>query len=102
MYHYYPRPGKWTRILPEAEDGSRTRNAQHETGVGSKLPIEEPSPRYAHQVVYDPTTKSVFMHGGNAGIVGPMEMGKTGDRDEGDAQGKEMRLDDFWSMSLTR
>lgn len=35
--------------------------------------VEEPLPRYAHQVVYNPITKAVYMHGGNAGIVGQME-----------------------------
>ena len=59
--------------------------------------VEEPLPRYAHQVVYNPRTKIVFMHGGNAGLVGQqLERGREDD------SAKERRLDDFWQMSLIR
>lgn len=67
-------------------------------------------------MVYDPNTKTVFMHGGNAGIIGAME--RSGSKNHGeDADGegaagvidvdgreggKEKRLDDFWSMTLRR
>jgi hypothetical protein len=112
VYRYDTRPGKWTQILPEREEGGRT--------------VEEPLPRYAHQVVYDPNTKMVFMHGGNAGIGGAgMERnerasggssGTDGDGEEGAGtsgekeggsgdgkeQGKERRLEDFWCMKLKR
>ncbi|THH02259.1 hypothetical protein EW026_g555 [Hermanssonia centrifuga] len=59
-YERPERPGKWTKILP------------YETSPTSPspLPVETPSPlpRYAHQVVYDPLKKIVYMHGGNAGL----------------------------------
>jgi hypothetical protein len=114
VYGYDTRPGTWTRILPERE------------GVSGRV-VEEPLPRYAHQVVYDPNTKMVFLHGGNAGIGGSgMERsergsgstggGTDGDDDEGagpsrvreggsgDAKDAEQarRLDDFWCMKLKR
>lgn len=57
-------------------------------------------PRYAHQMVYDPNSKTIFMHGGNAGFVGAMEYG--GGEDGQDVFQKESRLDDFWRMTLMR
>lgn len=59
--------------------------------------VKEPLPRYAHQVVYNPCTKAVFMHGGNAGL-----MGQQLERGREDESAKERRLDDFWHMSLIR
>ena len=59
VYRYGARPGKWTQIMPE------------DRGVESKEQIdavEEPQPRYAHQVVYEEGSKTVFLHGGNAGM----------------------------------
>jgi hypothetical protein len=79
--------------------------------------VEEPLPRYAHQVVYDPNTKMVFMHGGNAGpggtgmerserlnvgvtdVDGEDNAGPSGARE---SAGKERRLDDFWCMKIKR
>ena len=45
----------------------------------------------------------VFMHGGNAGVVGQMERkrGVTGNG-VGEGEGKEQRLADLWEMKLTR
>ncbi|KAI0829852.1 Muskelin N-terminus-domain-containing protein [Trametes gibbosa] len=48
-------PGRWSKILPD--DGVDTDAAW-------------PQPRYAHQIVYDSRTKTVYMHGGNAGLEG--------------------------------
>ncbi|KAK0448391.1 Muskelin N-terminus-domain-containing protein [Desarmillaria tabescens] len=85
VFRYHTRPGQWVKVLPEQQE----RKSRH--------PCQEPVPRYAHQVVYDPSTKTVFMHGGNAGITGAME--RAVDGEEG---GKETRLDDFWRMNLVR
>ncbi|KAK0210441.1 Muskelin N-terminus-domain-containing protein, partial [Desarmillaria ectypa] len=88
VFRYHSRPGRWVKVLPEQQE----RKSRH--------PCQEPVPRYAHQVVYDPSTKTVFMHGGNAGITGAMERAVDGnDKQEG---GKETRLDDFWRMNLVR
>ncbi|OCH88092.1 hypothetical protein OBBRIDRAFT_780673 [Obba rivulosa] len=92
-YERADRPGKWSRIhTPES------------TTAGDAA-AERPQPRYAHQVVYDRREKTLYMHGGNAGLV---RFQTSGAPDEGDAgrQGeeepKEKRLDDFWSMQLVR
>ncbi|KAK0240471.1 Muskelin N-terminus-domain-containing protein [Armillaria nabsnona] len=88
IFRYHSQPGRWVKVLPEQQE----RKSRH--------PCQEPVPRYAHQVVYDPNTKTVFMHGGNAGITGAMERAVDGeDKQEG---GKEVRLDDFWRMNLVR
>jgi muskelin len=81
---------------------------------------EEPQPRYAHQVVYDEGSKTVFLHGGNAGLGSGGEDGmeraseqedqeekpeEDGERARSGRDGygqKERRLDDFWSMTLNR
>jgi hypothetical protein len=46
----------------------------------------EPCPRFAHQLVYDETSKMHYMFGGNAG----------------EHKGKHVRLSDFWKLNLTR
>lgn len=114
VYRYGTRPGKWIQILPETNEGHDQVDV-----------VEEPQPRYAHQVVYEEGSKTVFMHGGNAGLASgnsdgmekaasssPLEHdvvveGSERDdaqRDDGrEAQGqREKRLDDFWSMTLNR
>jgi hypothetical protein len=70
-------------------------------------------------VVYDPTRRTVFLHGGNAGIVHTSRSpGNSTEDDEGEEDGdvrmlegrpemdregaKERRLDDFWCMTLRR
>lgn len=74
------------------------------------MPSERPQPRYAHQVVYNRRTKTLFVHGGNAGLVkfqasGATEGGQETDnagRDGEPEEPKEKRLDDFWRMQLVR
>lgn len=56
-----------------------------------------PRARCAHQVVYDTTTKTAYMHGGNAGI----SAGRS-DASRSNSDASETRLDDFWSMTLKR
>jgi len=67
-------------------------------------PSEMPGPRFAHQVVYSPNTKSVFLHGGNAGEGdGPIGDGSRSVQEEkAGSTYKERRLDDFWRMELKR
>lgn len=102
VYRYEPRPGKWTQILPQSE--SMTPE------LGSSHIFEQPLPRYAHQVVYNPNTKTVYLHGGNAGLLGMLGRDRNrnaeadGDEqvEERAANAKEKRLDDCWQMSLVR
>jgi hypothetical protein len=52
-----------------------------------------PLPRLGHQVVYHPPTKTMYMAGGNAGLLGKV------DHTNG---ALETRLDDLWRLSLQR
>ncbi|KII92653.1 hypothetical protein PLICRDRAFT_480070 [Plicaturopsis crispa FD-325 SS-3] len=124
VYRYDPirpdRPGKWTRILPvPLSERDEIKGAEKRA---------EPQPRYAHQVAYDPRTKTVYLHGGNTGLrkragrSGNAERsyeemrwddneedggpeaggGEEKENDKDAAQEIAMRLDDFWSMNLER
>ena len=116
VYRYGTRPGKWTQILRQPD----------------RPASETPLPRFAHQVAYTPFTRSVFLHGGNAGNFnesgssggggggGGATKGAGGIKGIRDADGdniesvedgrevssvsgvKERRLDDFWRMELKR
>jgi hypothetical protein len=103
VYRYDTRPGKWTQILRQPD----------------RPASEMPLPRFAHQVAYTPFTRSVFLHGGNAGTFNESNTkGAAGDKGSRDADGnniesgdgrevsvagvKERRLDDFWRMELRR
>lgn len=104
-YERPERPGRWTKIVPAESSSSSTA-----------IPLA----RYAHQVVYDPLTKTSYMHGGNACLEPHSDDGQArlssvratannGNRgaseerieDVGVMRGKE-RLDDFWKMTLLR
>ncbi|KAF8199760.1 Muskelin N-terminus-domain-containing protein [Mycena galopus ATCC 62051] len=84
IFRYHPPPGKWDIVLP----------------VSGAEKDPAPMPRFAHQVVYDPTTKTVFMHGGNAGLR--EKGGVDGDAMVDDDEERDQRLDDFWQMTLMR
>ncbi|EAU90900.2 Mei4-dependent protein 6 [Coprinopsis cinerea okayama7 len=57
VYRYDPKPGKWSQIARHPESVAN----------GGEVPL----PRFAHQVVYCPGERTVFLHGGNAGgLVG--------------------------------
>ncbi|TFK53543.1 hypothetical protein OE88DRAFT_1655700 [Heliocybe sulcata] len=82
--------GKWTKLISaEQTEGTDGEEA-------------EPKPRYAHQLAYDRRTKTVFMHGGNAGIRDSAPEAAEVNAEEGTVEEKEIRLDDFWSMQLHR
>ena len=83
MYHYSSRPGTWTRTQP---------------ALGQ--PDSVPRARYAHQVVYDSLLRIAYLHGGNAGRL--LESGVLSDHVHGDDALAEQRLDDFWSMIMSR
>jgi muskelin len=83
VFRYSSRPGIWVRTRP-----------------ASSQPGDAPSARYAHQVVYDTRTRIAYLHGGNAGRL--LESGALGDNVRGNDALVEQRLDDFWSMSLSR
>ncbi len=96
VYRYDSRPGKWMQSLRIPDQPARQR----------------PKPRFAHQVVYNPRTRTVFLHGGNAG--GSKDKSTHGvddaageqreDEQLTDAKDDDVkeRLDDFWKMNLKR
>ncbi|KAL1746418.1 Muskelin N-terminus-domain-containing protein [Schizophyllum fasciatum] len=109
VYHYGAgaRTGKWTRILPPLLTDAPDKENEP----------QEPGPRYAHQVVYDASSGTLYMHGGNGSTAGAarttleqMEADERREEEGGDEEGgareaekeKEKRLDDFWSMRLER
>jgi hypothetical protein len=114
VYRYGTHPGRWTQIL----SGGGEQRGGRAAAAAAPSPPAEPQPRYAHQVVYDPVRKMVFLHGGNAGLVAPS--GDGDEEDDEDADGdvrmvegrgdaekdggreREKRLDDFWCMTLQR
>ncbi|THH29268.1 hypothetical protein EUX98_g4922 [Antrodiella citrinella] len=85
-YERPERPGVWTKLIPstvpELSDTAQTDDA--------------PIPRYAHQVVYDPRSKVIYMHGGNAGMekevvvpmsdFAPAEGQREGQRQDSDSE----------------
>jgi len=83
VFRYSSKPGPWTRTQPALVQ-----------------PDGVPPARYAHQVVYDTRTQIAYLHGGNAGRL--LENGALGDHVHGNDALTEQRLDDFWSMSLSR
>ncbi|KAG6874505.1 hypothetical protein C0995_010415 [Termitomyces sp. Mi166 len=97
MYSYDSTPGTWTQILsqPPRAHGMSPSSTD---GMHSEEHIEQPQPRYAHQVVYNPLTKTVFLHGGNVGVKG---VKGTTER-AGEESHKEERMDDLWQMTLVR
>ncbi|EIW83449.1 hypothetical protein CONPUDRAFT_89328 [Coniophora puteana RWD-64-598 SS2] len=87
------RPGVWTQILPEVPGGFRGAEGAEGGGDGEGRTIEAPLPRYAHQVVYDEGTNTVFMHGGNAGEGLAVEMDRDRDRDRDRDADMESEMD---------
>ncbi|KAF7315763.1 Muskelin-N domain-containing protein [Mycena indigotica] len=82
VFRYNPPPGKWD-LIPTVTTSN---------GVA----LEEPVPRFAHQVVYHPTTRTIYLHGGNGGLKAGNDSATPEEID------RDRRLDDFWQMSLTR
>ncbi|KAL0072308.1 hypothetical protein AAF712_000070 [Marasmius tenuissimus] len=80
VYRYRDRPGKWLQVVHESASDAE------------EIPIS----RFAQEVVYDPTTSKIYVHGGNAGVSGPLEKVIDGEKVE------EKRLNDFWEMTLQR
>ncbi|KAJ3515933.1 hypothetical protein NMY22_g14321 [Coprinellus aureogranulatus] len=110
VFRYDSKPGRWFRL------------EKHPNSPPEQIPM----PRFAHQAVYHPDTKKVFLHGGNAGGIGgaegtgsssadgsanssarqtpspPGEGGAAGDSSEQESGPKDKRLDDLWMMELRR
>lgn len=68
---------KWTRVYQNENVGQE---------YWTKMALVEPRPRFAHQMVYDPTSSVQYLFGGNPGEAG----------------NPNLRLDDFWALKLDR
>ena len=102
LYRYDKKPGTWLKVAPYVETPSNDIDSayHHSSSLNyGVVPVDPdlPRARCAHQVVYDPATKTVYLHGGNAGVASPA----TRSRSPGGSSG-ESRLDDFWSMTFKR
>ncbi|KAJ4483838.1 Muskelin N-terminus-domain-containing protein [Lentinula aciculospora] len=96
LYRYSSRPGKWKKIHALEE------HRKHHVAASSLPPASvSPSSRFAHQVVYDPHSKTLYLHGGTM----IMDFDSTKPREGSDGQIEEppiKRLSDFWKMTLRR
>ncbi|ORZ15828.1 Muskelin N-terminus-domain-containing protein [Absidia repens] len=77
LWVYEIEQNAWTKVY---------QNENRDPDYWQKMKHVEPCPRFAHQMVYDPTTKSQYIFGGNPG----------------DRECTSKRLDDFWQLKLTR
>ncbi|GJJ06436.1 hypothetical protein Clacol_000628 [Clathrus columnatus] len=73
---YKPESSRWVKV-----SGFRPSETDWQANEDTEL---EPTPRFAHEMVYDPVRKLVYVHGGNSGHE------------------ESKRLDDFWSMQLVQ
>ena len=75
VWIFKPESNEWVEALPAQPPSDMDIDKAEDN-------VEIPPPRYAHQMVYDSTSKRLFVHGGNAG------------------KDSDKRLDDFWSITL--
>lgn len=69
---------QWTTVY---ENGKRDQN------YWTRMTDIEPRPRYAHEMLYDRSTRTHYLFGGNPG---------------GAEDGGHARLDDFWALHLQK
>ncbi|KAF9446346.1 hypothetical protein P691DRAFT_733454 [Macrolepiota fuliginosa MF-IS2] len=94
VYRYNTRPGTWTCILPEGDQARRL----NPTPSPEMKKVAEPCPRYAHEVVYNPKSKRMYLFGGSTSFDEP---------EEDDAMGDMVldgikKMNDFWRMEICR
>ncbi|KAI8332241.1 muskelin-like protein [Chlamydoabsidia padenii] len=77
LWVYDMERNSWTKVY---------QNENRDPDYWQKMKHVEPCPRFAHQMVYDFTTKIQYIFGGNPG----------------DRECTSKRLDDFWQLKLTR
>ncbi|KAI9033534.1 Muskelin N-terminus-domain-containing protein [Phycomyces nitens] len=77
LWVYNMRSNQWKKVYQGDSSAVETRN---------KKSITEPLPRFAHQFVYDSTTKVHYLFGGNPGHL----------------ENSTERLGDFWELRLTK
>lgn len=76
----------WLHRLTDGTWHKLYHNENTDPAYWTRMKDLEPCPRYAHQLVYDPSERVHYLFGGNPG-------------ESGNAR---QRLDDFWKLSLKR
>jgi hypothetical protein len=76
----------WVYNLEHEKWSCVYQNENADMEYWKSMDMVEPCPRYAHQVVYDPKNQAHYLFGGNSG----------------DTKNSSVRLDDFWSLKLSR
>ncbi|KAJ3783538.1 Muskelin N-terminus-domain-containing protein [Lentinula aff. detonsa] len=96
LYRYSSRPGKWEKIHTLEEH--QKRSASPSSSPSQDGTRANPPPRFAHQVVYDPDSKTAYLHGGTMMVDSELREGNDGLSEEAPMK----RLSDFWKMTLRR
>ena len=116
VYRYGVQPGKWSKSLLESPPGYAMNDSS------SPDTHAKPRSRYACQMVYNPKTKAIFIHGGISGadeVVPESPAAQTARRNSSDSgsgntseaekenqpeadRQKEVRLNDLWRIKLHR
>ncbi|KAG1446533.1 hypothetical protein G6F56_009538 [Rhizopus delemar] len=91
IFASYTRSTKWEKIKNSFYVYSIKSNTwevvfENENMGGRRPSLNSPLPRYAHQMVYDPTTDVHYIFGGNPG----------------NQQGENTRLNDLWELKLKK
>lgn len=117
VYRYGVQPAKWSKSLLETPPGYAMNDSS------SSDTYTKPRSRYACQMVYNPKTKAIFIHGGISGAdenvlpeTPPAQTERRNSSDSGsgntsDAEKenqpevdrqREVRLNDLWRVKLHR
>lgn len=78
----------WTRLyaIEQMRPADTEQGIADAEGASASGGAEEPCPRFAHQLVYDPAARTHYLFGGNPG----------------ESSNPRRRLDDFWQLRLER
>lgn len=118
VYRYGVQPGKWSKSLLESPPGYSMNDSLSSSDTHAK-----PRSRYACQMVYNPKTKAIFIHGGisgaDEGVLPESSAAQTERRNSSDSgsgntsdadkenqpevdRQREVRLNDLWRIKLHR
>ncbi|CAO3609257.1 unnamed protein product [Cunninghamella blakesleeana] len=78
--------GLWVYSINQRQWKNVYQNENRDPDYWNNLKHHEPCPRFAHQMIYDPISKTHFIFGGNPG----------------DHEYSNKRLDDFWQLKLIK
>ncbi|KAJ3773011.1 Muskelin N-terminus-domain-containing protein [Lentinula raphanica] len=98
LYRYSSRPGKWEKI-DALEEHHRVSTPSSSPQVSTR---RTPPSRFAHQVVYDPNSKTLYLHGGTMMTDSDPTMPSSKEKNDGQSEAPMKRLSDFWKLTLWR